>query len=628
MATWKKAASRTLLAFAALVVLLAVLVVAAMVLVQSEWAERRVEGLAAERIGREVDIEGLRILAAWPPQAELDMLRVTNPDWAEDRYLLDARGLRATFAPAPLLRGRILPAWAVDDAAVSLQRDRERNTWELEIPESQAGEARGRTQVRSASIGALRIRYLDMPDETDVTLRVSGDLGREGEPFEIKGDGRLRAEPVKLTAQAPAVPFGGEQPIRLTLEAEVGQNKADGEVLLRAATGVLDSMQGRVAASGPSLAALSNLVRAELPKSAAWQVAARVRHETGIWELHDIQATLGKSDLSGSATLEMRPQRPFVKARLVSTRFDFEETGIKRRAKEEVKQKDRQEQFLVPHEAWPTDGWDLLDADLELTMKEMRNVHPVPLQSLALHAVMENTALRVDPLEIGLADGTVRGRMALNASESPEEANLRIDLHGLRLSRLVPSVQQDKAALGRLNGRVELTGRGKSPGDWLGNADGRLLFAVQGGSASGLLVELLGLDAAEAITLLGRKKSKQPLRCAVVDLKVKNGTATASPFVIDASDTVLSAEGKLDLGKERISLTARAEPRDASPFTLRTPADITGTFLDPKVAPHKGPLVGRAAAAIGLAALNPLLALIPFVDPGGDPEPGCQPQKR
>jgi hypothetical protein len=114
----------------------------------------------------------------------------------------------------------------------------------------------------------------------------------------------------------------------------------------------------------------------------------------------------------------------------------------------------------------------------------------------------------------------------------------------------------------------------------------------------------------------------------VVDLKVKSGTATASPFVIDASDTVLSVEGKLDHGKERISLTARAEPRDASPFTLRTPVDITGTFLDPQVKPHVGPLAGRAAAAIGLAAINPLLALIPFVDPGGDPEDGCQPQKR
>jgi uncharacterized protein involved in outer membrane biogenesis len=287
--------------------------------------------------------------------------------------------------------------------------------------------------------------------------------------------------------------------------------------------------------------------------------------------VNDIQARLGKSDLRGAATLEMRKERPFLRARLASNLFDFAETGIKRRIKEEVKEKDAKNEYLIPHDAWPTDGWDLLDADVELTMKEMRNVHPVPLQAAELRAVMENAALRVDPLTIRLADGTVSGRFALNASESPQEANALIDIRGLRLSRL---------------------------------------------------------DAAEAARLLGKKNDKLPLRCAVVDLKVKSGTATASPFVIDASDTVLSVEGKLDLGKERISLTARAEPRDASPFTLRTPIDIAGTFLDPQVKPHVGPLAGRAAAAIGLAAINPLLALIPFVDPGGDPEDGCQPQKR
>ena len=130
------------------------------------------------------------------------------------------------------------------------------------------------------------------------------------------------------------------------------------------------------------------------------------------------------------------------------------------------------------------------------------------------------------------------------------------------------------------------------------------------------------------MTLLGKKTAKQPLKCAVVNLQVKDGRAKTAPFVIDATDTVLSVEGWLHLGEEKINLTARAEPRDVSPFTLRTPVDITGTFLDPQIKPRKGPLVARGAAAIALAAINPLLAIIPFVDPGGDPEGGCEPQKR
>jgi uncharacterized protein involved in outer membrane biogenesis len=174
-------------------------------------------------------------------------------------------------------------------------------------------------------------------------------------------------------------------------------------------------------------------------------------------------------------------------------------------------------------------------------------------------------------------------------------------------------------ALGLLNGRIQLSGRGDTPAKLLGSSNGQILFAAQGGQASALLVETLGLDAAEAVTLLGRKTAKQPLRCAVANLPVKDGTAKTAPFVIDATDTVLSVDGTLQLGEERIKLTARAEPRDASPFTLRTPIEIAGTFLDPEIKPRKGPLAARGAAAIALAAVNPLPAIIPLVDPGGDP---------
>ena len=170
-----------------------------------------------------------------------------------------------------------------------------------------------------------------------------------------------------------------------------------------------------------------------------------------------------------------------LRAKLESNLFDFEETGIKRRIKEEVKEKDARQEFLVPRDPWPTDGWDLLDADIELHMKKLRNIHPVPLDSLRLHAVMENRALRIDPLELRLANGTVKGRLALNASESPAEANMRMDIGGLQLARLVPKVEQKKAALGRLNGRIELTGRGDSPGEWLGSTNGRILFAAERG---------------------------------------------------------------------------------------------------------------------------------------------------
>lgn len=630
MATWKTVSSRVLVGFAVLFALLALVVVAAMVLVKSGWAERRLEELASQRLNRAVDIEGQQVLAAWPPQVELASLRIANPEWAEDEWFLQAEGISATLHAGPLLRGRFVVSSAVDTADVSLQTDGDRATWHLGAEdsgdgrESSAEGGRGdRFTLHALSVGDLELAYRDPKDDTDVLVHAQGDLGREGQGVMAEAEGRFRGEPLAAQARAPAIPLSGDEPVEVSFEVELAKTRTAGNLAIRATTDALKSVQGHIEASGPSIAAFKRVMRGDLPSSAPYEVVADVKHEDGVLNVENLRIALGKSDVQGAVSVDTTRERPFVRASLKSESFDMEETGLKTEAKEEL-----QEKYLIPRTPWPSDKLEALDAEIDLQIKKVRNAQPVPFDALSLKVVLENSSLKIDPFKMGLASGSVSGRLALDAAESPERASARIEIRGLALSRLFPEVKQKDVALGRLNGLIELSGRGDTPAALMGSADGRLLFAAERGTASGLLIEVLGLDAAEAVMLLGKQKKPLPLRCAVVDLKVKNGVATPSPFVIDASDSVLSVEGTIDLGKERLDLKARAEPRDASPFTLRTPVNITGTFLDPKVRPQPGPLAGRAGSALLLGAINPLLALIPFVDPGGDPEGGCQPQKR
>jgi hypothetical protein len=58
---------------------------------------------------------------------------------------------------------------------------------------------------------------------------------------------------------------------------------------------------------------------------------------------------------------------------------------------------------------------------------------------------------------------------------------------------------------------------------------------------------------------------------------------------------------------------------------VRSPIKITGTFLNPKVSPKATPIAARAIGGILLAFVNPLAAILPFLDPGkvGDAELTC-----
>ena len=56
--------------------------------------------------------------------------------------------------------------------------------------------------------------------------------------------------------------------------------------------------------------------------------------------------------------------------------------------------------------------------------------------------------------------------------------------------------------------------------------------------------------------------------------------------------------------------------RNTSLVALRTPILVTGTLGAPVVALDAQRLLARGAGAVALGLLNPLLALIPLIEPG------------
>ena len=62
----------------------------------------------------------------------------------------------------------------------------------------------------------------------------------------------------------------------------------------------------------------------------------------------------------------------------------------------------------------------------------------------------------------------------------------------------------------------------------------------------------------------------------------------------------------------------------ASILSVRSPLKITGTLGAPQSGPDKGALAGRAAAALALGAINPLLALAATIETGPGDDADCK----
>jgi uncharacterized protein involved in outer membrane biogenesis len=197
------------------------------------------------------------------------------------------------------------------------------------------------------------------------------------------------------------------------------------------------------------------------------------------------------------------------------------------------------------------------------------------------------------------------------------------DVQGLKLKELFPTLKTMEEALGTLYGRIDVTGQGGSVAELLGSGNGHASFAVQGGRVSELLLQLVELDLADVVMLLGTKNKQAQLRCSVAGFDMKDGLARAESFVVDTEDALIKVEGTVSLKDETVDLEAHPYPKDPSLFSLRSPILIQGPLKKPKARPKAGPIAARVAAAVGLAAINPALAALALMDAGPGKDADC-----
>ena len=138
------------------------------------------------------------------------------------------------------------------------------------------------------------------------------------------------------------------------------------------------------------------------------------------------------------------------------------------------------------------------------------------------------------------------------------------------------------------------------------------------------MLEIVDLDAAEALGFLVGGDKTVPVRCALFDVGFKNGLMESRTAVFDTNDTIVSASGQVNFADETLNLRVTPVPKDPSPLTLRVPFDVKGTFKKMQVSPDKSKLALRAGAAIVLGAVNPLAALLPLIETGPGKDSDCE----
>jgi len=565
-----------------------------------------------------------------------ERLRLGNAAWSEHPQMAQLERLEVHIALRPLLRREIvLPYVAVQRPHVLLERnDQGEANWVFGPSDAEPSPPR----IDRLRVSDGQVTLIEPSLQTNLQVQVrSGDPSAPGEPEPLlaAGHGTYRGEPFDLEAQAdsPLELRNADRPYRVELSVVAGDTRARASGALVAPMQLTD-FAVRFQLAGSDLAKLSRLTDLQLPSTPPYSLDGELSRRGSTWSYTGFQGRIGDSDIGGDVAVDLDGPRPMLRASLASRRIDLDDlaaligappkTGpghtasIEQRKQAEAQ---RQQRRVLPDAPVDLSKLRAMDAQVRLHADRVRSSW-LPVEAITANLQLQAGRLRIDPLTLRAAGGKVAGALLLDASGNALQAELRLRANGVDVPKLIPAAQALRQSTGRLAGEMALTARGASVAQLVATAHGQVALAMGPGHLSNLILELVGLDVAEALRFLVRDKMV-PLRCAWADLAVEQGVVHSRSFALDTTDTVLYVEGDVDLREEAIRLRLVPQPKDPSPLTLRTPLRLTGTFKKPAVRPEPGPLMARGAAAVALAMIAPPAALLAFIETGPGKDTDC-----
>jgi uncharacterized protein involved in outer membrane biogenesis len=307
-------------------------------------------------------------------------------------------------------------------------------------------------------------------------------------------------------------------------------------------------------------------------------------------------------------------KRPKITIRLESSVIDF--TALMKSSEEDEQKtvnKETQKRRLFSDNPLPFDVLKKVDADI---LMKARNIHAkdARLEFGQLTLKLQDGDFSIDRLEATYRQTKISGNLHINSSSPPQVATKFI-VQGLNLGELLKETGVSDQVRANLDIAAHLKSRGDSVYSLMANLDGSI-GAVMGEGYLTRYLDLLSVGlTSKVIHFWGEHKKGGEIRCAVVQFDVNSGTATSKAFVFDTEAGVLTGEGDINLGTEKVNFLLVPKPRDLG-LSFWTKLRVSGSVMDPKVRPDTLSLLSKGARALSALVVGPLGLLAPFVNLG------------
>jgi len=578
------------------------------------------------------------------PVISAEDVHMSNPSWSTvGPEMASAQRVEVAVRVLPLLsKNAILTDLRLMAPNIAVERRKDgSNSWTFK----DNGPSEWNVDIQRLAFNSGRLRYVDQPIELDLRADAKtidpASAGNASPAAGVQPYGM--AFTLTGTYNKARITGGGRAGAVLSLvdehttfpieaKADIGDNKIGLQGTIRDPRS-LAGFELKMQLGGASMADLYPLTGVLLPETPPYSTSGHLlgKKSGQFWAFtyKDFKGKVGESDIGGTLTYAQRATRPLLSGAVVSQQLRLADlgptvgadTGAGTKAAGRVKAP--AEGKALPVDQFNTEKWGALDADVKFSGKRIVRANDIPLRDIETTIRMKDKVLTLTPLSFGMAGGRITSNIRLDGHGKTLDASARIAARGLKIRELFPKLQSMQASFGEVNGDGALAGKGNTVAAMLGTSQGELNAVVTEGTVSRFILELAGLNVANAVFVKIFGDKQTILNCVATQMTVRNGRANIDRFVLDSEEAVVNASGFIDLGKEQLDVDVRPKTKGTRVLSLRTPLYARGSFTDPKVGPQVGPLALKAGAAVALAAVTPIAALLPLINIDKAPDTNC-----
>jgi uncharacterized protein involved in outer membrane biogenesis len=467
----------------------------------------------------------------------------------------------------------------------------------------------------------------------DITLKatISAREGSDGEAgFHLDGRGTMNGTPLRLEIRGgPFINIRRDRPYAFKAELSgVGSTLiADGAITRPFDLG---QFTATLSLEGRDLADLYLLTGITTPNTPPYRLSGMLKRDDSLFTFNDFSGRVGTSDLSGDLTVDRVNDRLRVDADLHSRLLDIDDLsavlgGTPRvTASGDTVTTSGAGAKLLPTAPLNVERLRVMDGALTYRAARVKR-NELDIREVDLGADLKDGILSLDPVSFDFNRGSLNGTARIDANKDVPWTTADFRLRGYPLESIIPARDGAPTVTGVALGRAKLEGSGASVHDFAAGSKGTISLIVPQGRMRSAFAELLGINVTAGLgRLLAGDTGTSEIRCAVAEFTVSGGTATARTFVIDTTPVLARGTGTIDLGAETMNLRIDGETKQPRLVRLWSPITVNGALTAPKVGIEGGAVAGQVGVGAALAALvNPLAALLTFVDPGLAEDANC-----